>query len=103
MSLTPQQMQNTKQEFQQNLELSRLTIEQIASELQTSPEKIECILRLQQKSIEDPWILKGFLEQYIVKSGKKPVEFSALQGDYHQYWFLRTKKIDNMQLSKGNR
>lgn len=103
MSLTPQQVHNTKQEFQKNLGLSGLTTPQIASELQTSPEKIECILRLEQKSVEDPWILKIFLEQHIVKSGKKPVEFSALQGDYHQYWFLKTKKIDNMQLSKGNR
>ncbi|KGL46006.1 hypothetical protein BMT55_12155 [Listeria newyorkensis] len=102
MSLSPQQMKNTIHEFQQNFVLSGLTIEQIATELQTSPEKIHRILQLEQKSIEDPWILKEFLEQHILKSGKMPVPFSALQGNYHQYWFLKTKKIDKMQLSKGN-
>ncbi|EUJ23039.1 hypothetical protein PGRAN_10148 [Listeria grandensis FSL F6-0971] len=103
MSLTHQQVTDTINQFQQNLILSELTTEQIASNFQTSTEKIDRILHLKQKSMEDPWILKAFLEQHILKSGKTPVEFSALKGDYHQYWFLQTKKIENMQLSKGNK
>ncbi|MBC6309432.1 DUF2316 family protein [Listeria sp. FSL L7-1582] len=103
MSLTTQQVNDTIHEFQQNFIISELSVEQIATELQTSTEKIQHILNLQQKSIEDPWILKIFLEQHISKIGKTPVAFTALQGDYHQYWFLNTKKIDNMKLSKGDK
>ncbi|MBC2325110.1 DUF2316 family protein [Listeria booriae] len=102
MSLTQQQVTDTIREFQQNLAISEWSVEQIAAELQTSSEKINRILHLEQQSIEDPWILKEFLEQQINKSGKTAVPFTALKGDYHQYWFLKAKKIDKMQLSKGD-
>ncbi|MBC1573270.1 DUF2316 family protein [Listeria booriae] len=102
MSLTQQQVTDTIREFQQNLAISEWSVDQIAAELQTSSEKINRILHLEQQSIEDPWILKEFLEQQIKKSGKTAVPFTALKGDYHQYWFLKAKKIDKMQLSKGN-
>ncbi|MBC2317525.1 DUF2316 family protein [Listeria booriae] len=102
MSLTQQQVTDTIREFQQNLAISEWSVEQIAAELQTSSEKINRILHLEQHSIEDPWILKEFLEQQINKSGKTAVPLTALKGDYHQYWFLKAKKIDKMQLSKGD-
>ncbi|MBC2189335.1 DUF2316 family protein [Listeria booriae] len=102
MSLTQQQVTATIREFQQNLAISEWSVDQIAAELQTSSEKINRILHLEQQSIEDPWILKEFLEQQINKSGKTAVPFTALKGDYHQYWFLKAKKIDKMQLSKGD-
>ncbi|MBC1316273.1 DUF2316 family protein [Listeria booriae] len=102
MSLTQQQVTDTIREFQQNLAISEWSVDQIAAELQTSSEKINRILHLEQQSIEDPWILKEFLEQQIKKSGKSAVPFTALKGDYRQYWFLNAKKIDKMQLSKGD-
>ncbi|MBC1271814.1 DUF2316 family protein [Listeria booriae] len=102
MSLTQQQVTDTIREFQQNLAISEWSVDQIAAELQTSSEKISRILHLEQQSIEDPWILKEFLEQQIKKLGKTAVPFTALKGDYRQYWFLNAKKIDKMQLSKGD-
>ncbi|MBO1308083.1 DUF2316 family protein [Enterococcus sp. 669A] len=102
MSLTPQQMQDTIQEFQENLALSGLSVEEIARDLHTTDEKIQRILHLQQRALEDPWIVKEYLTEKIEAVGKMPVPFTALAGDYHQYWFLNAGKIDKRKLSRGN-
>ncbi|MEO1772100.1 DUF2316 family protein [Candidatus Enterococcus ferrettii] len=102
MSLTQQQKLDTILEFQENMSLANLTIEAVAEDFQVAPEKITRILQLQQNSIEDPWILKEYLAKKVEEAGQVPVPFTALVGDYHQYWFLNTRKIDKMKLSRGN-
>lgn len=102
MSLTQQQKLDTILEFQENMSLANLTIESVAEDFRVPPEKISRILQLQQNSIEDPWILKEYLTKKVEEAGQAPVPFTALAGDYHQYWFLDTETIDKMKLSSGN-
>lgn len=98
MSLNPQEVQATKKEFQQNLALSGLSIEQIAADLKTTPIVIQQLLVLQARHIEDPWVLKNYLEAQIRAQGQQPIPFSALSGDYHRYWFLNTQRIDQQKI-----
>ena len=97
MSLTNQQRINTKNEFKQALELSGLTIKEIATQLNTSEDVIFNTLELNCK-IENPWILKDFLNQKIKEKGEKPVKLTALKGNHHLYWFLNSKDIDNRKI-----
>ncbi|OFI49069.1 hypothetical protein BG261_04130 [Floricoccus tropicus] len=98
MSLTRSQTIETKKEFQDNLTLSGLTVERIAEDLNTTPEIIENTLNLDAIYIEDPWVLKEYLEEKIRENGDVPIEFKALRGDYHQYWFLNSSRIDKMKI-----
>lgn len=98
MSLTPQQMQNTKREFRENFEHTGLTIEQIADDLNTAPEVIEDTLTLNVSRIEDPWVLKNYLEDHLKAHGKTIVPFTALVGDYHRHWFLNSRRIDKKKI-----
>lgn len=102
MSLTQQQKLDTILEFQENMALANLTIEAIADDFQATPEKVARILQLQQHSLEDPWIIKEYLTAKVEAAGQTPVLFTALAGDYHQYWFLDSQKISQMKLSPGN-
>lgn len=94
MSLTKEQRESTVRELHQNLALSDLTLDQIAEDLGTTPEMIEEISNLRVDSMEQPWILRNYLLKKIIAVGKEPISFTALVGDYHDYWFLDTKVID---------
>lgn len=98
MSLTKEQIKNTTEEFRKNLKLSELSLEQIADDLHTDKCTIEKIININAKSIEDPWILKNYLNDKIKEIGKEPIPFSALVGDYHSYWFLNSRKIDKKKV-----
>lgn len=98
MSLTPQEMQRTKEEFKENVERTGLSLGQIAADLTTTPQTIENILTLDVNHIEDPWILKNYLEETLKKQGKAAVPFTALTGDHHGYWFLNSRRIDKKKL-----
>lgn len=100
MSLTKQQQINTLNEFQENFALLGLSTQEIADELRTTSKKIEAILRLQPVAIEDPWILKNYLEERLLDQEKTPIPFTALIGDYHDYWFLDASKIEKRKLAK---
>lgn len=99
MSLTKQQQINTLNEFQENFALLGSSTQEIADELRTSPEKVEAILLLQPATLEEPWILKNYLIEKLIEQGKTPIPFSALIGDYHDYWFLDTRKIEKRILT----
>ncbi|WP_455537740.1 DUF2316 family protein [Terrisporobacter sp.] len=94
MSLTREQKKNTIEEFQQNLEISGLTLDEIANSLGTDELTIKNILQLNMKHLEDTWILKNYLIKKIKEIHKTPVPFTALVGDYHDYWFLNSEFID---------
>ena len=94
MSLTQKQKENTKNEFYENFNLTGYSIETVANDLHTTPQKISCIMSLAVESIEEPWILKNYLIEQLEKQGKQPISFSALLGDHHRYYFLNTDKID---------
>ncbi|APX71765.1 DUF2316 family protein [Companilactobacillus allii] len=94
MSLTNEQRVSTVREFHENLEISGLTFTQMADDLGTTAKVIEDILNLNVEKIEDPWILRNYLIKKIISLNKEPVPFTALAGDYHDYWFLNSKLID---------
>ncbi|MFW3497775.1 DUF2316 family protein [Aerococcus viridans] len=85
MSLTYSQQKATISEFQDALMRSNLTIQEIAGDFKTSQKRIEAILNLQPLGIEEPWILKEYLNEKITDQSNSPVQFTALRGDYHQY------------------
>lgn len=98
MSLTREQKKNTIKEFQQNLEISELTLSDIANDLGTDEITIENIMQLNTNHVENPWILRNYIIDKIIEIDKTPVPFSALSGDYHDYWFLNSKKIDKRKI-----
>ncbi|MFD1899591.1 DUF2316 family protein [Enterococcus termitis] len=75
-----------------------MSISEIANDLHTTVITIENTLALNVYHIEDPWIVKNYLEEKIIAQGKEPVPFTALIGDYHHHWFLNTKRIDQRKL-----
>lgn len=94
MSLTKNEQVNTINELHQSFDNSGLTLEDVADSLNTDPQYIADLLNLKAHRIEDPWILKNFLEQYNQAHQLGKVEFTALKGDYHDYWFLNAQTID---------
>ncbi|MBU5360172.1 DUF2316 family protein [Enterococcus raffinosus] len=98
MSLTPQQVHNTKKELQENFERTGLAIDQIAADLQTTTDVIKDTLALEVNQIEDPWVLKNYLEDMLEQQGIASVPFTALVGDYHRYWFLNSRRIDKKKI-----
>jgi len=102
MSLNPQQMAATRQELQKNFELTGLSKQQVAKDLQISPVKLERLFELAQRSLEDPWILRNYLIAKVEAVGKTPIPFTALSGDWHRHWFLNSDVIDRQQMSAGD-
>lgn len=101
MSLTLDQQAATIKEFKQALQEADLTVDDLAKHFSTSPEYIESKLNLQPSRLEDPWILKSYLNAQIDRQGGRTIPFSALKGDPHQYWFLDSRIIDKGQLQAG--
>lgn len=102
MTLNPQQIKNTQNELEQNFELSGLTKDQVATDLHISLTKLDHLFTLTQSSLNDPWILRNYLIEKVEAQGKKPVPFTALVGDWHQYWFLNSNLIDARKMSAGD-
>ncbi|MDH6364660.1 hypothetical protein M2139_001647 [Enterococcus sp. PF1-24] len=98
MSLSPRQMVDTRKQFRQNFKLADLSLDEIAADLYTTPNMISEILNLKVDRLEDPWILKIYLEDRITQQGLVPVPFTALSHDYHQLWFLDSHYIDEMRI-----
>ncbi|MBX8938115.1 DUF2316 family protein [Enterococcus gilvus] len=98
MSLTPQQVTNTKKELQENFKRTGLSLEQVAQDLHTTTDVIEDTLNLSVHYIEDPWVLKNYLEDQLDDHGITPYPFTALVGDYHRQWFLNSHRIDQKEI-----
>lgn len=98
MSLTKKQLKDTERELRDNLDKSGLSTEQVASDLGTTTEYIEQLLRLEPRRYEDTWILKNYLCEKVREAGKTPTEFTALGGDYRYIWFLNSKYIDGKKI-----
>ncbi|MDD9138771.1 DUF2316 family protein [Fructobacillus sp. CRL 2054] len=94
MSLNPTERVNTIRELNENFQLLGWPIERVAEALKTSPQHLEDVLQLKTSFIEEPWILKIFLEKELLSEGKKPIAFSKLTGDPSQYWFLEQSRIE---------
>lgn len=102
MSLNPQQMDATRAELAQNFALTGLTKDQVAEDLHISRTKLDHLFSLTQQSLNDPWILRNYLLEKVNEAGKTPVTFTALKGDWHQYWFLDSRTIDAKAMTPGD-
>lgn len=102
MSLNPQQVTNTINELQANFERSGLTKTQVATDLHISLTKLDRLMTLTQESLNDPWILRNYLIEKVTENGQQPVFFTALAGDWHQYWFLNSHAIDQRKITAGD-
>lgn len=102
MSLNDTQRKNTINELKTNFELAGLTAQQAADDLKISKTKFKKIMKLDQQSLEDPWILSHYLIKKVLENHQSPVPFSVLRGDYHRYIFLDTDAIDAGQMSAGD-
>lgn len=98
MSLNKIEKVKTINELQTSFENSGLTISKVATDLQTNEEYIKDLLNLRARRIEDPWILKNYLEQYNADHNKAKVIYTALKGDYHNYLFLDSSTIERASL-----
>lgn len=102
MSLNPQQVKNTINELHENFVRTGLTKAQVATDLHISLTKLDRLFTLTQSSLDDPWILRNYLIKKVKENGQEPVAFTALVGDWHQYWFLNSRAIDQRELTAGD-
>lgn len=100
MSLTRQQETATRDKLKQNFELANIPLNQVASDLDSTPEHVQDVMNLDSDRIEEPWVLKAYLDEKIINNGKQPVPYSALVGDPKQYWFLNNRFIQRGELSR---
>ncbi len=70
MSLTIIERRNTKKELAANFNLAGVTLEQAAQDLATTPEHVEAVLQLQVDQIEEPWILRNYLNKQLAAQGE---------------------------------
>lgn len=94
MSLTTSQTEATRREFKVNISRSGRSLAQIADALHTTPDIIAQCVDLHPNRIEDPWIIRNYLLNDLAQQGLTAEPFTALVGDYHQYWFLDAARIE---------
>ncbi|CAK1228291.1 DUF2316 family protein [Fructobacillus evanidus] len=95
MSLTIAEQVATRKELQENFAILNWSLDQVAEALQTTPAHLQAVLALEPAYIEEPWILKCFLEEKIRLAGREPVAFTALVGNPEDYWFLKQRRIQS--------
>ncbi|MCT4488321.1 DUF2316 family protein [Levilactobacillus parabrevis] len=99
MSLTAMEKRATKRELQENFELSGLSVAQAAADLQTTPTYLQRVLDLNVRHIEDPWIVRNYLNQVLRQQHQTPIAYSRLIGSPAEYWFLNEARVTRGQLN----
>ncbi|NMM99810.1 hypothetical protein G1C96_0388 [Bifidobacterium sp. DSM 109958] len=94
MSLTSAQREATIREFRENMALLGLDARAIGEHFGVDAAVVERVVNLESGVLEYPWIVRGYLLEEARARGVKPVPFSALRGDPHDYWFLDGRVID---------
>ena len=100
MSLTPEETIATREELLANFKIADVSIEQIALDLNTSSSHVQRVLDLDPDLIEEPWILRNYLNSIIEKNGDKPLPYSRLKGSPLKHWFLDQRFIRENKLVK---
>ena len=95
MSLSYEQIENTKKELKSNFDKSGLTVEEIADKIKTTPEYVEDLFNLNPRRLEDTWILKNYLIEVLNEKSIEVTPFTALVGNSENYWFLNSDYIKN--------
>ena len=94
MSLSKEEKEATKEELGLAMQGVNWSSQDLALALSTSIEKVDEALDLASSFMENPWVIKEILADQARLQGKEPVLFSALKGDYRDYWFLDSSIID---------
>ncbi|CAJ1228374.1 DUF2316 family protein [Lactiplantibacillus xiangfangensis] len=94
MSLKEIERTNTRQELRANYERSGLSLDQVATDLETTPTHVEDVMDLNVVHIEEPWILRNYLNDSLLDQGVTPVPYSRLKGEPSEYWFLNQQRIE---------
>ena len=95
MSLSYEEIENTKKELKSNFDKSGLTVEEIADKIKTTPEYVEDLFNLNPRRLEDTWILKNYLIEVLNEKSVEVTPFTALRGSCEDYWFLNSDYIKN--------
>lgn len=85
--------------LQQNFERLGQPLTVVAQQLKTTPANITAILNLDDVAPEAPWILREYLNEALASAHQTAIPYSKLTGDYHQYWFLDSQRIERKQLN----
>ncbi len=93
MSLTQAEQIATRQELRANFDLAGVTLAQAAQDLQTTPAHVAAVLELNVATIEEPWILRNYLNQQMIAAGQTPLPYSRLNGSPRRHWFLNQCRI----------
>ncbi|WP_283678327.1 DUF2316 family protein [Lentilactobacillus sp. Marseille-Q4993] len=100
MTLTPEEQSNTRIELQRNFDLADITLADAARDLNTTPEHVDDVLKLHSRRIEEPWVLKNYLNRIIKDNGDTPYPYSKLAGSPMLHMFLDQKYIRRGKLDE---
>ena len=95
MSLSYEEIENTKKELKSNFDKSGLTVEEIADKIKTTPEYVEDLFNINPRRPEDTWILKNYLIEVLNEKSVEVTPFTALRGNCEDNWFLNSDYIKN--------
>ncbi|MGV8083811.1 MAG: DUF2316 family protein [Coriobacteriia bacterium] len=80
MSLTNEQRETTSRELRANFELSRLSLEQLESDLGLTAEQLDAALAVSPETQGvHVWKLRDYLQEKIEEQGKEPIPYSVLK------------------------
>ncbi len=100
MSLNITERKQTIIEFNGNMQIANLTVNDLALHFQVSDSKINAIINLEDSCIENPWIIREYLIARIIETNKILFPFSKMNGSYTSYWFLDKAYISTMAITR---
>lgn len=96
MYLNKSGIDKSKNEISENIDRSGLNIEELAINLGTKVEYLKKVINLESNRIEDVWILRNYLINYLSSIDVDVVEFSVFSGD-----FRRINGLDKKYIGSG--
>ncbi|MFB9769694.1 DUF2316 family protein [Lactiplantibacillus modestisalitolerans] len=93
MPITRVNETSTKDELWANFKLTGLSLDRVAQDLQTTAMHVEDVLNMNVRHVEEPWILRNYLNAHLDDQGKTPVAYTRLTGATSDYWFLNQQRI----------
>lgn len=99
MSLNREQRRITSEELKAHFHESKLTIDDIADEMNISTKEVKHVLDMKapngllnnqlQRFIHLVWDVRDLINRQIRELGREPEEYTFLKGEKEDYWFLQ--------------
>lgn len=93
MSLTDKKIEDTKYELKSNLKKADFQLMKISKDLLTSQKYIKQLFELNPTHLEDTWILRNYLIEFLNEKSIEITPFTSLVGKSENYWFLDSNYI----------